>query len=107
MIDTTTSMTFQAVADGDADLPPDSAPALLARAERCKVDPSKKTPPPETPVFSIGGVPVCTPANLCTISASVKSGKSALNGALLASTFATANADCLGAQSPATRTAGQ
>jgi hypothetical protein len=50
---------------------------------------------PETR-FRLGNVPICTPGNLTTLSAQAKAGKSASVGAMIASTFATLEADCLG-----------
>lgn len=48
------------------------------------------------PRYSIGRVTVCTPGNLTTISAQAKSGKTAVMGAMVGSTFAGQDADCLG-----------
>jgi hypothetical protein len=46
--------------------------------------------------YFIGNTPICTPGNLTTISAQAKAGKSAAVAAMIASTFATPEADCLG-----------
>lgn len=46
-------------------------------------DPTKK-PPPIRPVYTLGGVVICTPGNLCAITAQAKVGKSALVAALAA-----------------------
>ncbi len=56
---------------------------------------------PQEPVprYWLGNVGICTPANLTTISAQAKAGKSAAKGAMIASTFADPAADCLGFQS--------
>lgn len=46
-------------------------------------DPAKK-PPPVRPIFTLGGVVICTPGNLCAITAQAKVGKSSLVAALAA-----------------------
>jgi hypothetical protein len=46
--------------------------------------------------FSLAGVPICTPANLTTISGQAKAGKSAVVGSMIGSTFAASDSDCLG-----------
>ncbi len=46
-----------------------------------------REPPPLRPRFSLGGVVICTPGNLCAITAPVKVGKSALGSALIAATM--------------------
>lgn len=57
-------------------------------------------PPPEpVTVFFVGNVPVSTQDNLTTISAPVKAGKTAVIDAMIASTFCTPDADCLGFRS--------
>jgi hypothetical protein len=48
------------------------------------------------PRFSIGSTGICTPGNLTTITAGVKSGKSSFVGAMLASTITAGQSDCLG-----------
>ena len=48
------------------------------------------------PRFSIGSITVCTAGNLATISAPAKQGKTAAMSAMIAATFATNEADCLG-----------
>lgn len=54
------------------------------------------TPPPLRPVYTLAGTVVATPANLATITAASKAGKSVVIEAMLASAMATANsADCL------------
>jgi hypothetical protein len=55
-------------------------------------------PQPVT-VFFIGNTQVSTADNITTISAQVKAGKSAAIGAMIASTFAIVNSDCLGFRS--------
>lgn len=55
---------------------------LKARA----FDPTK-TPPPLRPVYSLGGVVICTPGNLTAITAQAKVGKSALVSAMTAATM--------------------
>lgn len=57
------------------------------------------TPREPTTVFSIGKIPICTTGNITTLSAQVKAGKSAAIGAMLASTFAGMDSDCLGFKS--------
>jgi hypothetical protein len=56
---------------------------------------------PEEPIprFFIAEVGVCTQDNLTAISAHIKAGKSATKGAMIASTFAGPEADCLGFKS--------
>ncbi len=51
------------------------------------------------PRYFIGPVGICTPANLTTISAQAKAGKSAAKSAMMAATFAGPSTDCLGFQS--------
>lgn len=53
-------------------------------------------PKEPTPRFSLAEIPICTPGNLTTISAQAKAGKTAAIGAMNASTFSKADADCLG-----------
>jgi len=53
-------------------------------------------PAEPTPRYSISGTPICTQDNLATISAQAKGGKSAVIGAMIASTFAVPGVDCLG-----------
>ncbi len=48
------------------------------------------------PVYSIGRTAVCTDGNLTTVSAQAKTGKTAVLGGMMASTFAGDSADCLG-----------
>ncbi len=79
---------------GEGDTP---APSLTARLCARRFDATK--PPVESaPVFHVGSVPVSTAGNLTTVSAPVKSGKSAVVGALLAASMtpATRDTDCLG-----------
>lgn len=60
----------------------------------CRFDPLN--PPPEpVPLYSLGGVPIATPENVMAVQAKQKVGKSAVVGALLASTFSSSG-DCLG-----------
>jgi len=47
-----------------------------------------KTPPPLRPVYSLGGIVIATPGNLCAITAQAKVGKSALVAAMIAATMA-------------------
>lgn len=58
-----------------------------------------KPPPEDAPVYHLAGVPVCTVGNLTSIVAQAKTGKSAVVGAMLASTFAAGGADLLGFES--------
>ncbi len=60
--------------------------------------PAVKPEEPE-PRYFIGTVGICTPANLTTISAQAKAGKSAAKSAMMAATFAGPSMDCLGFQS--------
>ncbi len=52
--------------------------------------------PEPVPRYHLGGVPICTPGNLTTISAQAKTGKSSGIYAAIGSSFATDVADCLG-----------
>ena len=66
-------------------------------AERIYVyDPARKRPEPR---FSIANIPAISPGNLTAISAQAKAGKTALIGAVIASTYAVAGSDCLGIRS--------
>ena len=60
--------------------------------------PGVEIPQPAT-CFSVSDIPVCTPGNLTTISGQSKAGKTAVIGAMMASTFALPTADCLGFKS--------
>ena len=54
-------------------------------------------PPPLRPIFSLAGTPICTPANLTTITSAIKTGKSAVIGAMVAAALPHAkDADLLG-----------
>ncbi len=68
--------------------------ALIAQVEATRFDPAH--PPPEEPwVFKLVDVEVAHPGNLVTIAAAVKSGKSSVLAAMLASLFGTADGDYL------------
>lgn len=73
---------------------------ITEEIERRRFIPSLN-PPQIRPVFSIQGIPICTPGNLTTIVAAAKTGKTAVVGAMLASVIAAENssADTLGFQS--------
>jgi hypothetical protein len=60
----------------------------------CLYDPNINLMKP-APRYAIDRVTVCTAGNLTTISAPAKQGKSAAISAMIAATFATAQADCL------------
>lgn len=68
---------------------------LLARLHGRIFSPDSRPVEP-IPRFYLAGTPICTPGNLTAISAQAKAGKSAAIGAMLASTFATDGAECLG-----------
>jgi hypothetical protein len=54
-------------------------------------------PPPLRPIFTLAGTPICTPANLTTITSAIKTGKSAVIGAMVAAALPHAkDADLLG-----------
>ena len=76
----------------------DSAVDFIAKlAERIYVaDPARKRPEPR---FSIANIPAISAGNLTAISAQAKAGKTALIGAIIASTYAVAGSDCLGIRS--------
>ena len=57
--------------------------------------PNVKIPRPESR-YAVNGISICTPGNLTTISGQAKSGKTSLISGMIASTFATPQADCLG-----------
>lgn len=65
--------------------------------ESRRIDLSKE-PPLIRPVYSIRDITVCTPGNLCTITAQAKAGKSAYVGAMISATMVpeSAQADTLG-----------
>jgi len=91
---------YNAIADAtrralEANRPADG----LAQRLASRVYSPQVRPPEPTPRFGLAGIPICTPANLTTISAQAKAGKSAAMGAMMASTFADNDADCLGFQS--------
>lgn len=105
--------TILAAAGQSLDDAPKQAPAIIA-ATRSAFDrlagdssglrerltarlysPETKPNEPE-PRYFLAGVPICTPANLTTISAQAKAGKTAGIGAMVASTFAIRGSDCLG-----------
>jgi hypothetical protein len=69
--------------------------SLAERLKACQFDPSANHERP-APVYSIDGKPVSTVDNLTNILAQAKHGKTAVNGAMIASTFAAPDADCLG-----------
>ena len=79
-----------------AALPDEGAPKTLAQeiAER-RFDETAE-PPAERPIYSVCGIPICTPGNLQVVNAQAKSGKSAVLGAMLSATFALNGADTLG-----------
>lgn len=59
----------------------------IRRLLRARAFDPTKTPPPIRPIYSLGGVVICTPGNLCAITAQAKVGKSALVSALTAATM--------------------
>jgi len=71
---------------------------LAEKLEARLYSPTVKPTEPTSRYF-IAGTGICTPDNLTTISAHAKAGKSAVKGAMIASTFAEAGADCLGFKS--------
>ena len=68
---------------------------LVERLAERIYSPSVKPEEP-SPRYSLGDVPICTPANLTTISALPKAAKTAAVMAMFASSFAAPTADCLG-----------
>ncbi len=68
---------------------------LSARLES-RIYKATTQPAEPAPRFRLGGVPISTPANLTTMSAQAKAGKSAAVGAMIGCTFAAAGVDCLG-----------
>jgi hypothetical protein len=72
----------------------------IRRLLRARAFDPMRVPPPLRPIFTLGGVVICTPGNLTAITAQAKVGKSALVSALTAAamTPADAQADCLTAE---------
>jgi len=69
----------------------------LLAAKEC--DPTAEPPPLQT-VYSLAGITVCTPGNLTAITAGIKSGKTAVLGAMMAATCTEdPECDCLGFKS--------
>jgi hypothetical protein len=68
---------------------------LLERLE-ARIYSAQVKPIEPMPRFFLAGVQVSTAGNLTTISAQAKAGKSAAIGAMIGSTFAASDADCLG-----------
>jgi hypothetical protein len=56
----------------------------IRRLLRARAFDPTRVPPPVRPVYTLGGVVICTPGNLCAITAQAKVGKSALVSALTA-----------------------
>lgn len=57
-------------------------------------------PPPLRPIFTLAEIPICTPGNLTTITSAVKTGKSAVVGAMAAAVMTRSqSADLLGFRS--------
>lgn len=71
---------------------------LLDRLAARIYSPQVKPDEPVARLF-LAGVPITTPGNLTTVSAPAKAGKSAAIGAMISSTFASIEADCLGFKS--------
>ena len=57
----------------------------IRRLLKARAFDASKVPPPLRPIYSLGGVVICTPGNLTAITAQAKVGKSALVSALTAS----------------------
>lgn len=78
----------------------DSTGSLADLLNARKFNPLRK-PPPLRAVYSLAGVPTCTPGNLTTITAQAKAGKSAFVGALMAAAMVPEGVtrDTLGASS--------
>lgn len=72
-----------------------ATPDFMQRLAGRIYSPNKKPVEPK-PRFWVANKMICTPGNLTTISAQPKAGKSAAIGAMIASTFAESDADCLG-----------
>jgi hypothetical protein len=70
-------------------------PSLIERLE-ARIYSAQIKPVEPMPRFYLAGVQVSTAGNLTTISASAKAGKSAAVGAMIGSTYAASDADCLG-----------
>jgi hypothetical protein len=75
---------------------PDDADGDLSGRLAARIYSPQSKPVEPMARYFIGNTPICTPGNLTTISAQAKAGKSAAIGAMIASTFATPEADCLG-----------
>ena len=68
---------------------------LLAMMEERRFDATKPPPPPRS-IYTLGGTVIGTPGNLGTITAAKSAGKSAVIGAMLASTMGERKRDYLG-----------
>jgi len=84
-----------AVADTPTISPTEARAALLVRVETMRFDPDKP-PPPEPCAFKLTGVEIAHSGNLVTIAAAVKSGKSSVIAAMLASLMGGEDGDYLG-----------
>jgi hypothetical protein len=70
-------------------------PSLIERLE-ARIYSAQVKPVEPMPRFFLAGVQVSTAGNLTTVSAQAKAGKSAAIGAMIGSTYAASDADCLG-----------
>ena len=81
--------------DEIANQPETKPKTLLDRINERIFDPGRRPPQP-VPRYHVNDIPICTPGNISCITAGVKSGKSAVVGAMIASTIAGFGCDCLG-----------
>lgn len=91
-------LTGQAAEVGATETPPGTEPQadIAELLKQRRFNPSIQ-PPSLRPIYSLSGQPIATPGNLCTITSAVKTGKSAVVGAMAASAMqATEKVDCLG-----------
>lgn len=84
------------VAAQEAELATQNSEQIRATLEDRRFDPTAE-PPPLRPVYKLDGHIISTPGNLTTITSGVKTGKTAVIGAVAASAFVTqSNLDLLG-----------
>jgi hypothetical protein len=76
---------------------PESEPASLAKILREREFKPHIEPPPLRPIYTLNGICISTPGNLSTITSAIKTGKSAVIGAMAAAAMPhNADADLLG-----------
>ena len=97
-LETSSSTAPDSLPSNDGPLEPITAqtqPSLIERLATRIYSPAV-IPIEQPPRYYLNGVPICYSQNLTTFSAQAKAGKTAALNAVMASTFATSDADCLG-----------